>query len=95
MLRFHQDNGVWLNLQRKNFMTRFLIYLFPAIVDVILAATIFVCSNRIADAGRTRTEVAMAIAAWALVYRKATVFNILMLAGYGHSIEHTVALLNV
>jgi hypothetical protein len=49
-------------------MTRFLIYLFPAIADVIIAATMFVCSNRLADAGKTRTEVAMVFAAWAAVY---------------------------
>ncbi len=49
-------------------MTRFLIYLFPAVADVILAATMFVCSNRIADAGKSRTEVAMVFAAWAAVY---------------------------
>ena len=49
-------------------MTRFLIYLFPAVADVILAATMFVCSNRLADAGRNRTEVAMVFAAWAVVY---------------------------
>lgn len=49
-------------------MTRFLIYLFPAVADVILAATLFVCSNRLADAGQSRTEVAMVFAAWAAVY---------------------------
>ena len=49
-------------------MTRFLIYLFPAVADVILAATMFVCSNRLADAGKSRTEVAMVFAAWAAVY---------------------------
>lgn len=49
-------------------MTRFLIYLFPAVADVIIAATMFVCSNRLADAGRSRTEVAMVFAAWAVVY---------------------------
>ena len=49
-------------------MTRFLIYLFPAVADVIIAATMFVCSNRLADAGRNRTEVAMVFAAWAVVY---------------------------
>jgi len=49
-------------------MTRFLIYLFPAVADVIIAAALFVCSNRLADAGRSRTEVAMVFAAWAVVY---------------------------
>lgn len=49
-------------------MTRFLIYLFPAIADVIVAASMFVCSNRLADAGHSRTEVAMVFAAWAAVY---------------------------
>jgi MFS family permease len=49
-------------------MTRFLIYLFPAVADVIIAATMFVCSNRLADAGRSRTEVAIVFAAWAMVY---------------------------
>jgi MFS family permease len=49
-------------------MTRFLIYLFPAVADVIIAATMFVCSNRLADAGKSRTEVAMVFAAWAAVY---------------------------
>lgn len=49
-------------------MTRFLIYLFPAVADVILAATMFVCGNRLADAGKSRTEVAMVFAAWAAVY---------------------------
>lgn len=49
-------------------MTRFLIYLFPAVADVIIAATMFVCSNRIADEGKSRTEVAMVFAAWAAVY---------------------------
>jgi MFS family permease len=53
---------------RRTLMTRFLIYLFPAIADVITAATMFVCSNRLADAGRSRTEVAMVFAAWAIVY---------------------------
>ena len=53
---------------RKTIMTRFLIYLFPAVADVILAATMFVCSNRLADAGKSRTEVAMVFAAWATVY---------------------------
>jgi ACDE family multidrug resistance protein len=52
----------------KIIMTRFLIYLFPAVADVILAATMFVCSNRLADAGQSRTEVAMVFAAWAAVY---------------------------
>ena len=49
-------------------MTRFLIYLFPAVADVIIAATMFVCSNRLADEGKSRTEVAMVFAAWAAVY---------------------------
>lgn len=49
-------------------MPRFLIYVFPAVADVILAATMFVCSNRLADAGQSRTEVAMVFAAWAAVY---------------------------
>ena len=49
-------------------MTRFLIYLFPAVADVILAASMFVCSNRLADAGRSRTEVGIVFAAWAGVY---------------------------
>ena len=49
-------------------MTRFLIYLFPALADVIIAASMFVCSNRLADAGRSRTEVALVFTAWALVY---------------------------
>ncbi|MHC5120048.1 MAG: MFS transporter, partial [Planctomycetota bacterium] len=49
-------------------MTRFLIYLFPAIADLIVAATMFVCSIRLADAGRSRTEVAMVFATWAAVY---------------------------
>ena len=49
-------------------MTRFLIYLFPAVADVIIAGALFVCSNRLADAGRNRTEVAMVFAAWAVVY---------------------------
>ena len=49
-------------------MTRFLIYLFPAVADVILAAAMFVCSNRLADAGQSKTEVALVFAAWAAVY---------------------------
>ncbi len=49
-------------------MTRFLIYLFPAVADVILAATLFVCSNRLADGGQNKTEVALVFAAWAAVY---------------------------
>ena len=49
-------------------MTRFLIYLFPAVADMILATTMFVCSNRLADAGQSRTEVAMVFAAWVAVY---------------------------
>ena len=49
-------------------MTRFLIYLFPAVADVVIAASLFVCSNRLADAGRSRTQVAMVFAAWAVVY---------------------------
>lgn len=49
-------------------MTRFLIYLFPAIADLIVAATMFVCSIRLADAGRSRAEVAMVFATWAAVY---------------------------
>ena len=49
-------------------MTRFLIYLFPAVADVIIAATMFVCSNRLADAGQSRTVVAVVFAAWAIAY---------------------------
>jgi len=49
-------------------MTRFLIYVFPALADVIVAATLFVCSNRLADAGCSRTEVALVFAAWAAIY---------------------------
>ena len=49
-------------------MNRFLIYLFPAVADVIIAATMFVCSNRLADAGRSKTEVAMVFTSWAVVY---------------------------
>jgi len=49
-------------------MTRFLIYLFPAVADVIIAATMFVCSNRLADAGQSRTDVAIVFAAWAMAY---------------------------
>jgi MFS family permease len=63
--------GVFIRLNfcvRKTVVTRFLIYLFPAVADVILAATMFVCSNRLADAGKSRTEVAMVFAAWAAVY---------------------------
>ena len=49
-------------------MTRFVIYLFPALADVIIAATMFVCSNRLADAGKNKTQVAMVFTAWAAVY---------------------------
>lgn len=35
---------------------------------MITAAAMFVCSNRLADAGRSRTEVAMVFAAWAVIY---------------------------
>lgn len=49
-------------------MTRFLIYLFPAAADVVIAAAMFVCSNRLADAGRSRTEVALVFSIWAIVY---------------------------
>ncbi|OHB53500.1 MAG: hypothetical protein A2Y12_17970 [Planctomycetes bacterium GWF2_42_9] len=56
------------NIKQEFVVTRFLIYLFPAVADVVLAATMFVCSNRIADAGKSRTEVAMVFAAWAAIY---------------------------
>jgi MFS family permease len=56
------------NINGEFVVTRFLIYLFPAVADVVLAATMFVCSNRIADAGKSRTEVAMVFAAWASIY---------------------------
>ena len=49
-------------------MTRFLIYLFPAVADVVIASALFVCSNRLADAGKSKTEVAAVFTAWAVVY---------------------------
>jgi len=49
-------------------VSRFLIYLFPAVADVILATAMFVCSNRLADTGHSKTEVAMVFTAWAAVY---------------------------
>ncbi len=58
---------IWLRT-RRTAMTRFLIYLFPALADVIIAAAMFVCSNRLADAGRSGTEVAAVFIAWAVMY---------------------------
>ncbi len=49
-------------------MIRFLIYFFPAVADIIIAATLFVCSNRLADMDYSSTKVAMVFASWALVY---------------------------
>ncbi len=49
-------------------MARFLIYIFPAVADVIIAATLFVCSNRLADMNCSSTMVAMVFSSWALVY---------------------------
>lgn len=49
-------------------MTRFLIYLFPAVADVVVASALFVCGNRLADAGLSKTAVATIFSAWAIVY---------------------------
>ncbi len=49
-------------------MTRFLIYLFPAVADIVVASALFVCGNRLADAGLSKTIVATIFSTWAVVY---------------------------
>lgn len=49
-------------------MTRFLIYLFPAMMDLVLGCVFFVCTRRAAEAGMSATAEAAVLAAWALAY---------------------------
>ncbi|NQT19426.1 MAG: MFS transporter [Planctomycetes bacterium] len=49
-------------------MTRFLIYLFPAAIDLAMACTAFVCSVRGANAGWEPSRIASLFIVWAVVY---------------------------
>ena len=39
-------------------MTRFLIFLFPGMMDMVVGSVLFVCSIRMADSGASATAVA-------------------------------------
>lgn len=49
-------------------MTKFLIFLFPALIDMVLGLTFFVASVRMAEGGGGPIAVTTVTAAWALVY---------------------------
>ena len=49
-------------------MTKFLIFFFPALIDMVLGLTFFVASVRMAEGGGGPVAVTMVTAAWALVY---------------------------
>ncbi|MCF7863629.1 MAG: MFS transporter [Kiritimatiellales bacterium] len=49
-------------------MTRFLIFLFPAMIDMVLGLTFFVASVRIAESGGRPVAVTMVTATWAAIY---------------------------
>ena len=49
-------------------MTRFLIYLFPAMMDLVLGCVFFVCTRRAAGAGFSATASSAVLATWALAY---------------------------
>ncbi len=49
-------------------MTKFLIFFFPALIDMVLGITFFVASVRMAEGGGGPIAVTMVTATWALVY---------------------------
>lgn len=49
-------------------MTKFLIFLFPAMIDMVLGLTFFVASVRIAESGGQPVAVTLVTAVWAAVY---------------------------
>lgn len=49
-------------------MSRFLIYLFPMLIDMVLSTMFFVCSLRMAESGGSAFAVSMVCTAWALTY---------------------------
>jgi MFS family permease len=49
-------------------MARFLIYIFPALMDVVVGAMIFVTIERMTSAGRSAFQVGMLTCSWAVVY---------------------------
>jgi len=49
-------------------MRRFLIYLFPAMIDMALGSVMFVCTVRMAESGATAKAVADVAAVWAITY---------------------------
>lgn len=56
------------SLQEEVDMTRFLIYLFPAIYDTVIAAVFFVCAMRIDKGGMPASAVTAVLATWAVTY---------------------------
>lgn len=56
-------------------MTRFLIYLFPAIMDVVIGAVFFVTIDRMSSAGGSGLSVSLLTCYWAASY---TIFSLLM-----------------
>jgi len=49
-------------------MTRFLIFLFPGMMDMVVGSVLFVCSIRMADSGASATAVAGITVVWAITY---------------------------
>ena len=55
-------------------MPRFLIYLFPAVMDMMLGGALFVGAVRVSDAGGSATAVTAVLTTWALTYAIASQF---------------------
>jgi DHA1 family quinolone resistance protein-like MFS transporter len=49
-------------------MTRFLIFLFPALMDMVFGTMFYVCPVRVAEAGGSALAVAGVVACWAITY---------------------------
>ncbi len=55
-------------LDEEKVLTKFLIFFFPALIDMVLGLTFFVAAVRVAEKGSGPIAVTTVIAAWALVY---------------------------
>lgn len=56
-------------------MARFMIYLFPLLIDMILSTLFFVCCLRMAESGASALAVSMVCTAWALTYSITSFFS--------------------
>lgn len=62
------SDGTAFSFLRSTVMTRFLIYFFPALIDVVLGSVFFVCGQRLVASGASLGVLTAVIPAWAGAY---------------------------